>query len=187
MLLCLAAAAATSCRGGDSAAPYPEPAAARGSLPVPADVAPTQSRPATPQYQTGPFVVVGAVTFQVEVAYTREERVRGLSGREALASGSGMLLVFESPGGALWMKGMQFALDMVWIGPDCRVVGVTVGAPAPARGAQDSDLPVYTPDRPAAFALEVNAGEGAASGAAVGAPARFGGSAGDVDLSRLCP
>lgn len=51
-----------------------------------------------------------------EVVRTPEKRAKGLSGRESLEDGEGMLFVFDTPSKlTFWMKGMNFPLDFIWI------------------------------------------------------------------------
>lgn len=110
--------------------------------------------------ETPAVAEVGNAQFIVEIANDRWERERGLSGRSHLSPESGMLFV---PGGgevgAFWMKGMRFALDFIWIGEACEVVGLNENVPVPENGTPDKWLPVYEPPRPAWLALEVNAGD----------------------------
>ena len=123
---------------------------------------------------TTPRVVIGDTAFDAEIARTPAERAQGLSGREDLAPGSGMLFLFEAGrAGTLWMKGMRFPLDILWIGEECVVVDAALDVPAPAPGAPDSDLSRYGPATPAAYAFELNAGEVAQSGVRVGDDVRF--------------
>ena len=121
-------------------------------------------------------VAIGGAAFQVEVLTTPAERTRGLSGREMLEPGSGALFVYE-PGaaGAIWMKGMLFDLDLVWIGEDCTVVHVTENVPQPESGTPDTRLPRYRPGVPATYVLELNAGEVERSGIRAGDKVRFSG------------
>ena len=109
-----------------------------------------------PQRPTAQRVVqVGEATVLADVAGDAESRQRGLSGRESLDEGEGMLFLLANDSPSFWMKGMRFAIDIVWI-RDGRVVDVTARVPAP-RGA-NAPLPTYSPDRPADRALEVSAG-----------------------------
>ena len=54
--------------------------------------------------------------FQVEVAVTPEQQSAGLSGRQNLPPGTGMLMTFE-PGKEreVWMAGMEIPIDIAWI------------------------------------------------------------------------
>ena len=122
------------------------------------------------------IVTVDDVGFEVEVAHTPTERAKGLSDRESLAPMAGMLFVFETGrASAFWMRGMEFALDFVWIGEGCAVVDTTVDVSSPAPGTLDSELPFYQAAVPAAYALEVNAGEVERLGILAGDQVRFSG------------
>ncbi|MBU1126826.1 MAG: DUF192 domain-containing protein [Patescibacteria group bacterium] len=61
-------------------------------------------------------IEINGKRFQVEISDTSDKRIKGLSNRESLDKGSGMLFVFEEPGiHRFWMKDMDFALDFIWI------------------------------------------------------------------------
>lgn len=97
--------------------------------------------------------------FSTEIADTGATRAQGLSDREALAPEAAMLFVYESPRPvAFWMRRMRFPLDMVWIGADLTVVGVTANVPPPAAGTPDANLPTYSSGTPPQYVLEINAG-----------------------------
>ncbi len=54
--------------------------------------------------------------YALERAVTNEEHTKGLSGRDNLASQTGMLFVFSQPKEVcIWMKDMRFNLDIVWL------------------------------------------------------------------------
>ena len=113
-----------------------------------------------PEETPTPSVTVGETTFEVEIAATPDEMSKGLSGRDGLAAGSGMMFVYEVPRvSTFWMKGMRFPLDFIWIGQDCRVADTESDAGEPPTGTQDSDLPLYRSDGPVLYGLEVNAGD----------------------------
>ena len=127
-----------------------------------------------------PAVSVGGVAFEVEIAFTPEGRTRGLSGRDSLADGAGMLFVFK--GGAassFWMREMRFALDFVWIGDGCEVVDIHADVPAPPAGTALGELPIYSSRTPARYNLEINAGEAAARGIEIGDAVKFSGFSGE--------
>ena len=130
--------------------------------------------------ETTPTVSVGGAAFDVEIAFTPEDRARGLSGRDSLPDGSGMLFVFENgQASSFWMREMRFDLDFVWIGDGCEVVDIHARVPAPAAGASVGDLPIYSSQPPARYNLEINAGEAAKRGIEIGARARFIGFSGE--------
>ena len=85
-----------------------------------------------------------------------------------------MLFIFEGDQHlTFWMPDMSFPLDIVWIDSSCQVVDVTLNAPLPLPGQSKGDLPRFSPQRPARFVLEINAGEFEAAEIQVGAMAVF--------------
>ncbi len=97
-------------------------------------------------------IKIGETSVRVDVVDTPEERNRGLSGKNVLEDGEGMLFVFENPGiYGFWMKDMNFAIDIIWIGEDKKVLGVE-------RGVSPSSFPtVFYPPSEILYALEVPA------------------------------
>ena len=95
------------------------------------------------------------VIVRIEVARTDVEKIRGLSGRDGLAPGEGMLFVYEEPARpAIWMRGMRFPLDILWI-RDGRVVDLVTEVVPPIPG----EVPrVFVPRQEARYVLEVPAG-----------------------------
>ena len=90
----------------------------------------------------------------VEISDTDEERAQGLSGREDLALGTGMLFVFENPAiHGFWMKDMKFDIDIVWINEAGDVLGVEKNI------SPDTYPEVFDPDEPVKYVLELKAGE----------------------------
>ena len=76
-------------------------------------------------------VTIRQQSIEVEVVRTREEQARGLSERDSLAWGSGMLFPYEKPAFvSFWMKGMRFDIDIVWIRHN-RIVGIAERVPHP--------------------------------------------------------
>ncbi len=89
----------------------------------------------------------------VEVADTSEKRTLGLGDRIALLSGHGMLFVFEtSDRYGFWMKDMHFALDMIWLDEDLKIVHIEKNV-VPGSYPQ-----IFKPEVPALYVLEVPAG-----------------------------
>ena len=124
-------------------------------------------------------IVVGEAELVVEVADAPAERQRGLSGREGLAETDGMLFHFESGRAtSLWMKGMLFGLDFIWVGPDCTVVDLHRNVPAP--GGPGESLPIYRPGAEAASVVEVAAGRTEELGIEVGDGVQYGTSASEM-------
>ncbi|MDP9237521.1 MAG: DUF192 domain-containing protein [Chloroflexota bacterium] len=142
-----------------------------------------RSAPATPAPAATATVVTvafqtadvraGDRTIGVEVATTPAQRERGLGYRDALDADAGM--IFDLHGTRtqqFWMKGMRFALDMVWVDASERVAQVTKDIP-PEPGVPDDRLRLYASDLPVAYVIEVNAGASSRLGLAPGAQLTF--------------
>lgn len=113
----------------------------------PADTAP---RPSS-------TVVIGDdLVFEVEIVRDDDERTRGLSGRDSLPVGTGMLFPFDRPTStSVWMPDMAFSIDIAWIA-DGRIVGIETLPPCEKAAA--ARCPVWpSPGRIDAL-LEVPAG-----------------------------
>lgn len=113
---------------------------------------------------------VGDKSLRVEVADTDALQTLGLSGREGLKDGHGMLFPYAQPGEmCFWMKDMRFAIDMVWIDATKKVVKVAE-AVAPETYPDTFCAP---DDKPAQYVLEVSAGQAARYGLRDGATVSF--------------
>ena len=113
--------------------------------------------------------MIGDVVIPVEIAVTAEERRQGLSDRESLQSGAGMLFVYESAGPLqFWMVRMQFSLDFVWIGEDCAIGEISRDIPPPPPGSDDWEVVRVSPSGEMQFVLEINGGEAEELGLEVG-------------------
>lgn len=98
------------------------------------------------------------VSVAAEIVQEPLSRAAGLSGRDSLPEFGGMLFLFDDPGiHGIWMKGMRFPLDILWL-KDGVVVDLEENAPEPASGTGATLLPVYRPDAEASAVLEVRAG-----------------------------
>ena len=115
--------------------------------------------PAPPDDGT-PKVVIDDVWFEVEVPRTQYLWERGLTGRPYLEAGKGMLYIPDGPdAGELWMKGMRFPLDFIWIGSNCRVVDIHPYVSVPLPNTPDERIPRYRSYTIAAYAMEINTGD----------------------------
>lgn len=89
----------------------------------------------------------------VEIADTSEERARGLSGRDGLAEGKGMLFVFDEDGKhAFWMKDMRFAIDIIWVSRNGVIVHIE------EHVAPETYPEVFAPRFEARYVVELSAG-----------------------------
>jgi uncharacterized membrane protein (UPF0127 family) len=102
--------------------------------------------------------------FDVWIADTPARQSQGLMYVRDLPAGRGMLFLEpQAKGAAFWMKNTYVALDMLFIGPDHRIVKIA------ARAAPLS-LEVITSDAPVIAVLEIKGGEAQRRGIQVGEP-----------------
>lgn len=114
--------------------------------------------PFLPENPVAKEVVINNTRIKVELADTSAKRKQGLGGRQALASDEGMLFIFEDSGKhPFWMKGLNFALDFIWINGD-KIVDITENAEPPIQGQKDESLPIYESREDADKILEVSVG-----------------------------
>ncbi len=105
----------------------------------------------------------GTRTLQLERVDTEAARIRGLSGRQGLPEGQGMLFVFDGPGHhCMWMKDMNFAIDIVWLDGHKNVVHVE------ERVTPETYPESFCPPVQAKYVIEVSDGFVQESGLATG-------------------
>lgn len=96
-------------------------------------------------------------TFFVECAVTPAALTKGLSGRQGLTSGAGMFFIFgKLKKQSIWMPGMNFPIDVVWLDENLSVVNITYGATPCIEG---NDCPSYSSHYSALYAIEMPAGD----------------------------
>lgn len=123
------------------------------------------------------IIQIGEVEFEVEIADSPVEQIRGLSGRREMVENEGMLFVFPEIGNySFWMKGMLFPLDIVWIQGD-EVVGVSHNLPP----AAEKNPPVYSPPFSVDKILEINAGLADEHNIQIGDKAIFGSRTSEIE------
>lgn len=142
--------AAVSRRDGAPDVPLTPPPAARGET-VATFTTPSGERAA----------------FRLEVVDTPAARERGLMYRRDLAPDAGMVFVFPAPEvQSFWMKNTYVPLDMVFVGPDLRVVGVV-------EDARPLTLDLRSVPVPAQYVVELRAGTARSRGIVAGTVVRF--------------
>jgi uncharacterized membrane protein (UPF0127 family) len=108
-------------------------------------------------------------TYQVTVARTEADREQGLSDTASLPDGQAMLFVFPtSARPAIWMKDMNYPIDIVWLNDSQKVVYIT-------KDAQPSSYPntLFQPDKDSRYVIELPAGTIEKTGIKIGAQADF--------------
>lgn len=75
-------------------------------------------------------IEIGDKKYNVEVARTEEEKIKGLQEKESLGENEGMLFIYDEPQElAFWMKDTAIPLDIVFIDEDGEVISVQQGQP----------------------------------------------------------
>lgn len=118
----------------------------------------TQS-PSTPQPSPKPVVKIGNNEFKTTIAKTSQERQTGLSKHTSLGENEGMLFSFgkENVRTSMWMKGMAFPIDIIWIN-DGKISQISQDVPTVPATTPDNKIPLYVPHQPIDYILEVPAG-----------------------------
>jgi len=104
-------------------------------------------------FGTRQVISVGDIQLEVEVADTPESRKQGLSGRGDLGSSVGLLMVFDKPDYyGIWMKDMNFSIDIIWISKDLQVVEIM------SNVRPETYPSIFEPSAPALYVLETKSG-----------------------------
>lgn len=110
-------------------------------------------------------IKVGNKELKVEVVNDEDSLRKGLSNRDQIGS-DGMLFVLSTEQKAVfWMKDMKFDLDMIWI-KSGQVIEITKNVLRPNE--KDSNLTLYSSQKPISQVLEVRAGDSEKYGITVG-------------------
>ena len=114
------------------------------------------------------YIKIAGQNIKVELALTPEDRAQGLSDRSELLGNEGILFVFDYPGKyPFWMKDMNFAIDIIWIGDDMHVVYIK-------KYARPEEYPnTYVPNKDAKYVLEVVSGFSEKNNLRLGDKAKF--------------
>ena len=130
--------------------------------------------PASVHPQSGLEVIRLTVTaggrshaFRVEVARSPQDQARGLMFRTAMGADEGMLFPYDPPRiASFWMRNTVIPLDLIFIGPDHRVINVAANAVPYSEESIRSDAPAIA-------VLELNGGRAAELGIGPGAEVRW--------------
>ena len=97
----------------------------------------------------------GGEAITSELAVSPAQRQQGLMFRERINPDQGMLFVFEREGQhSFWMKNMKFAIDILWLDSEKRIIHIEQGVPP----CESEDCPSYAPTASALYVLELAAG-----------------------------
>ncbi len=105
--------------------------------------------------------------YHISVMRSQSELEKGLSGTNSLPEGEAMVFAFprDSKWG-IWMKDMNYPIDIVWLNSDREVVYLV-------KNAQPSSYPttIYTPSTASRYVIELPSGTIERTGITVGDPA----------------
>ncbi len=100
---------------------------------------------------------------RVEVMSRMEDMARGMMFRDSLPPDRGMLFIHPSPTPqTYWMYQVKIPLDIVFIGPNRRIVEISANTPPCTTKA--SECPTFGGAAPSQFVIELAAGEAARNG-----------------------
>lgn len=98
-------------------------------------------------------IEIGSERIYVEVAKTKDQRIRGLSGRTSMGASQGMIFIFENPKILnFWMKGTLIPLTLIYIDEEYRIFQIINMEPEEKRRGGYRLFPSSKPSR---YALEV--------------------------------
>jgi len=97
--------------------------------------------------------VIGETAITLDIADTEQSRIHGLSGRKSMPKNHAMLFVFDEISyHGIWMKDMNFALDIVWLNEYSEVIHIE-------RNVAPETFPkTFGPQKSSKYVLEFNAG-----------------------------
>lgn len=122
-----------------------------------------------PQLQPHVTVHIGDGVFNTQVAKTPAERERGLSGTNKLRADQAMLFVFDQDDEwSIWMKDMNYPIDIVWLDKDKKVVYIVKNAPPESYPYEN-----FVPKQQARYVLEFPAGTTSKKAINIGSQAKF--------------
>lgn len=115
-------------------------------------------------------VLLNGARFEVEVVHDASAKREGLSGRERLAPGRGMLFVYRpAQAVSFWMQGMRFPLDILYFDAQRRLVAVHAAVPP----CSDAPCAHYPSAGAIGYVLELAAGTARRIGARPGVRLRL--------------
>lgn len=116
-------------------------------------------------YVSGPRIS----RFLVEVVSTPQDMQRGLGYRQSLNARQGMLFLYNDYARqSMWMKGMNFPLDIVWLDENKTITKIYENVPI-----CDDTCISYTSFYRAKYAIELNAFDASRIGLQVGKTLQF--------------
>lgn len=95
---------------------------------------------------------LGDGIFRIDIASTKVAREKGLSGRSGLTTDQALLMLFPNEDKwGIWMKDMNFPIDVVWLNKDKKVISIV-------KNFTPDDAITRYPKSPALYVVELPAG-----------------------------
>ncbi len=122
-----------------------------------------------PQLQPHVTVHLGDGVFAAKVANTEVAREKGLGGTLNLRNDQAMLFVFDNDSKwPIWMKDMNYPIDIVWLDSNKKVVYIVKNAPPESYPYEQ-----FTPKENARYVVELSAGTVSQKSIDIGITAAF--------------
>jgi uncharacterized membrane protein (UPF0127 family) len=122
------------------------------------------------EVQTTALVLPSGKQLEAELMISGPDRAKGLMFRDSLPEDRVLLFVFERLAfHGIWMKNCRFAIDILWLDEERRIVHVETGVP-PCPG---SPCPSYQPMRKGLYVVEMLSGKAEREGLSVGDQLHF--------------
>ena len=103
-------------------------------------------------------ITIKDLVIQAKIADEPKEHQIGLADYSSLSLDEGMLFVFDKSASYMfWMKDVEFAIDIIWIDDQKKIVDIAPNVP-PEPARDDKELCKYKPKADAKYVLEINAG-----------------------------
>ena len=90
-----------------------------------------------------------------DVAFTDEQKTKGLDIKNNLSENQGMLFVFQQPGRyGFWMMGMKFPIDIIWLDSNGTVTHIEHSLQPCQPNSFKLFCPTYSPEKDSLYVLE---------------------------------
>lgn len=94
--------------------------------------------------------------YQVKIAESEADKIKGLQGVTQLPENEGMLFIYDEPQTVgFWMKDTKIPLDIIFINDDCEVISIYKGQPYNENIAEEDNVK---------YVLELNQNSGVKKG-----------------------
>lgn len=98
-------------------------------------------------------IKIANTNYNIELAKTTAQKIKGLSGRTELCKNCGMLFIFGFEGNLpFWMKDTLVPLDLIWLDKNGKVVDIKTIT-------ETNSTKTYQNQSPAQYVIELNAND----------------------------